>query len=164
MQEKALTNKSIKESVWDYPRPPKLEKGNWHIQVVFNEVIIADTRNAYRVLETSHPPTYYLPREDIRDEVLRKTTKTSLCEFKGQAAYFTVAVNGKEALNAAWHYPNPTPNFHEIKEHVAFYAQWMDACYVDGELVRPQPGLFYGGWITENLIGPFKGGPEPKSW
>lgn len=147
------------ESVWDYPRPPRLEPTWKHIQVIFNGVMIADTRRALRVLETSHPPTYYIPPEDIQMEYLLPSPGASFCEWKGQASYYTVRVETRQERNVAWYYPDPTPPFATIKNHVAFYAGRMDACYVDGEQVRPQPGNFYGGWITSDIVGPFKQGP-----
>jgi uncharacterized protein (DUF427 family) len=150
------------ESVWDYPRPPRLEVSPKHIQIVFNGVTIADTHGAQRVLETSHPPVYYLPPEDIKMDYLIGTTQGSFCEWKGRAIYYAVVVGNKQASNAAWAYPSPTPSFAAIKNYLAFYAHMMDACYVDGEQVQPQPGNFYGGWITSNIVGPFKG--EPGTW
>lgn len=150
------------ESVWDYPRPPRLEDSTRQIKVVFNGEVIAETRRARRVLETSHPPSYYIPPEDIRMEFLSGTGRRSLCEWKGQAAYYTITVGDRTASNAAWYYPNPTPAFAALKDHVAFYPSRMDACYVDGELVRAQAGDFYGGWITNDIVGPFKG--EAGSW
>lgn len=152
------------ESVWDYPRPPCLEDSAKHIQIVFNGVIIADTHRAKRVLETSHPPVYYIPPEDIQMDYLLKTTQGSFCEWKGQAVYYTVVVGDQQATNTAWAYPNPTPNFAEIKDYLAFYPQYMDACSVDGEQVQPQPGNFYGGWITKDIVGPFKGSPGSWGW
>ncbi|MDJ0650281.1 MAG: DUF427 domain-containing protein [Xenococcaceae cyanobacterium MO_188.B19] len=151
------------ESVWDYPRPPRLERSQKQIKIVFNGVTIADTNNSYRVLETSHPPVYYLPPEDIKTEYLSKTDKPgSFCEWKGLAHYYTLKVGDKQALNVAWSYDNPTADFVAIQNYIAFYAAPMDGCYVEGEKVQPQPGGFYGGWITQDLIGPFKG--EPGSW
>lgn len=150
------------ESVWDYPRPPRLEKTDKHIQIVFNGEIIADTTRAYRTLETSHPPSYYIPPEDIKVDCLQRDNGGSLCEWKGQATYYTVTVKGKRAVKVAWAYHNPTPTFEAIRDHLAFYACPMDACYVDGEKVTAQPGHFYGGWITSDIVGPFKG--EPGSW
>lgn len=152
------------ESVWDYPRPPRLEDSTKHIEVIFGGVTIADTRRAKRVLETSHPPVYYIPPDDIKMEHLVPTVRVSYCEWKGQAAYYSVAVADKVAANSAWYYPDPTPPFRSIRNFVAFYAQLMDACYVDGELVRPQPGAFYGGWITNDIVGPFKGEPDTMGW
>ncbi|MEJ2748876.1 MAG: DUF427 domain-containing protein [Anaerolineae bacterium] len=152
------------ESVWDYPRPPRLEPVRKRIQVVFNDVTIADTKHAWRVLETSHPPVYYLPPEDIVMTYLSPGSGGSWCEWKGQAYYYTVTVADKEAVNAAWYYPDPTPPFAAIKNHVAFYPRPMDACYVAGEPARPQPGKFYGGWITSDIVGPFKGEPGTMRW
>jgi uncharacterized protein (DUF427 family) len=152
------------ESVWDYPRPPRVEATTRHIRVIFAGVVIADTRRARRVLETSHPPTYYIPPADIRMQYLVPTNHRSFCEWKGQARYYTVAVAGRAAPDAAWAYPRPTASFSAIQDHVAFYAHLMDACTVDGELVQPQPGGFYGGWITADVVGPFKGIPGSSGW
>lgn len=152
------------ESVWDYPRPPRLEDTSKHIQVIFNGVVIADTRRAKRVLETSHPPVYYLPPDDIRMEYLNATAGSSFCEWKGVARYFDLQVNGRRTERVGWSYPNPTQSFAAIKDYVAFYAGPMDACLVDGERVRPQPGDFYGGWITADVVGPFKGEPGTRGW
>jgi uncharacterized protein (DUF427 family) len=150
------------ESVWDYPRPPRLEESPKHIQIIFNGVTIADTHSSQRVLETSHPPVYYIPPEDIQMQYLAIAAQGSFCEWKGMAIYHTLAVEEKLAPNVAWSYPNPTPAFAAIKNYIAFYPQMMDACYVNGEKVQPQPGGFYGGWITSDIVGPFKG--EPGTW
>ena len=152
------------ESVWDYPRPPRVEDSEKHIRVVFAGVTIADTRRAKRVLETSHPPVYYIPPEDIKMEYLAQTDRTSRCEWKGRASYYSITVKGRRATNAAWFYPDPQNAFAAILNHVAFYPQQMDACYVDGERVQPQPGGFYGGWITSDVVGPFKGGLGTVGW
>lgn len=152
------------ESVWDYPRPPRVEDTPKHIQVVFNGILIAETRRAKRILETSHPPNYYIPPEDIEMTVLTRTDRTSWCEWKGQATYYTVQVKDKIASNAAWAYPAPAPGYEGIRDYISFYPQGMDACYVDGEKVTPQPGQFYGGWITHDIAGPFKGGPGTMGW
>lgn len=152
------------ESVWDYPRPPRLEDSNKQIQIIFNDVVIAETDRAKRVLETSHPPSYYLPPEDIRIEYLIPTPRSSFCEWKGQAGYYTIVVGDRQAENAAWYYPNPTPAFASIQNYVSFYASRMQACYVNGELVQAQPGDFYGGWITSEIVGPFKGGAGTWGW
>ncbi|HEY9630325.1 MAG TPA: DUF427 domain-containing protein [Coleofasciculaceae cyanobacterium] len=152
------------ESVWDYPRPPRLEDSTKHIQIRFNGVMLADTHRAKRVLETSHPPTYYIPLEDIRQEYLVQTTRTSFCEWKGQASYYTVQVGDRTVENVAWFYPNPTPDFAAIQDYVAFYASRMEACYVDGEQVASQSGDFYGGWITSDIVGPFKGIAGSWGW
>lgn len=153
------------ESVWDYPRPPRVEPAQAPIRVVFNDVTVAATDRALRVLETSHPPTYYIPRSDVQMEHLyAEKNRTTICEWKGRAAYFTVEVNGRRAEYAAWHYPEPASSYAALKDHIAFYAGKMDACFVDDEQVRPQPGDFYGGWITSDLAGPFKGSPGSIGW
>jgi len=152
------------ESVWDYPRPPRVEPSAKHIQVIFNSVVIAGTRRAMRVLETSHPPVYYIPPEDIRSEFLHTTARSSFCEFKGAARYYTIAVEGVTAENAAWYYPHPAAGCEAIRDYVAFYPGRMEACFVDGERVVAQPGDFYGGWITKDVVGPFKGGAGTMGW
>lgn len=152
------------ESVWDYPRPPRVEPTSRRVRVVFGGVTIADTRRALRVLETSHPPTYYIPPDDIRMEYLTPTGKRSFCEFKGMAGYYTVQVGEHRAANAAWFYAQPSSGYEAIAGHVAFYPSRMDACYVDDELVVAQEGDFYGGWITSDIVGPFKGGPGTWGW
>ncbi len=152
------------ESVWDYPRPPRLERTDRQIQVVFNNVVIADSRRAWRVLETSHPPVYYIPPEDINIQHLKEATGGSWCEWKGQASYYDVVSGEQVAKRAAWYYDRPAPAFRQIKDHVAFYPWAMDECLVDGESVRPQPGEFYGGWITDDIVGPFKGEPGTSGW
>ncbi|MGM0704526.1 MAG: DUF427 domain-containing protein [Bacteroidota bacterium] len=152
------------ESVWDYPRPPRLERTDARIRVVFNGATIVDTTRSYRVLETSHPPVYYSPPGDIADRVLHETARISHCEFKGRARYYDVAVDAKRAEQTAWAYPNPTPRFQDMAGYVAFYAHLMDACYVDDEQVDAQDGSFYGGWITSRVVGPFKGSPGTIGW
>jgi uncharacterized protein (DUF427 family) len=152
------------ESVWDYPRPPRVEKFPGRIRIVFNGRQIVDTTGAYRVLETSHPPVYYIPPGDIDPGCLKPAAGTSFCEWKGVARYYDVVAGGRTAERAGWYYPDPNPEFGVLKDHVAFYPAPMDACYVDDELVRPQPGGFYGGWITDDITGPFKGGPGTEGW
>jgi uncharacterized protein (DUF427 family) len=152
------------ESVWDYPRPPRLEPTLKRLRVVFHGETIADTRRGYRVLETSHPPVYYLPREDLRWECLVPEDGSSFCEWKGRARYFGVRVGDQSVTQAAWSYENPSAAFEPIRGYVAFYAGKMEACFVDDELVTPQPGGFYGGWITTDVVGPFKGGPGSWGW
>jgi uncharacterized protein (DUF427 family) len=134
------------------------------IQIIFNGQLLAETRRAYRVLETSHPPVYYLPMDDIRIEFLKPSAGGSWCEWKGQAVYYDVVVGGKRANQIGWTYPHPTPAFEPIKNYVAFYAWAMEKCLVDGEIVQPQPGRFYGGWITNDIVGPFKGEPGTNGW
>jgi uncharacterized protein (DUF427 family) len=150
------------ESVWDYPRPPRLEATNKRLQIIFREIAIVDSQRGYRVLETSHPPVYYIPPEDIQMQYLEETQGQSFCEWKGLAQYYNLAIGDFRVPKAAWYYPNPTPAFQAIANYVAFYADPMDDCYVNGEKVRPQPGGFYGGWITNDIVGPFKG--ELGTW
>ena len=153
------------ESVWDYPRPPRLERSPKRIQIEFNGVTIAESYNTYRVLETSHPPVYYIPPEDIQWEYLQQaSSQRSFCEWKGFASYYNVVVQNKQVVNAAWYYAQPNPNFAAIKNYVAFYPSKMDACYVDDEQVQAQPGDFYGGWITSDIVGPFKGATGTWGW
>lgn len=152
------------ESVWDYPRPAVCEPTAKRIQVMFGGESIADTTGAYRVLETSHPPGYYIPPTDINQTFMREELRRSFCEWKGQARYWSVVVGEQAAQNAAWSYPDPSPDFRPMKDFVAFYPAMMDACYVDGEKVLPQPGAFYGGWITPDVVGPFKGEPGTEFW
>ena len=152
------------ESVWSYPRPPRLELTEKPIQVVFNGEVIAETRRSMRVLETSHPPVYYIPPDDIQMQYLIASTRSTYCEWKGAGSYYTVSVGDKQAVEVAWYYADPTPEFAAIANYVAFYAAAMEACYVDGEKVTPQPGNFYGGWVTSDIVGPFKGEPESWGW
>jgi uncharacterized protein (DUF427 family) len=132
--------------------------------VIFNDVVLAETRQGKRVLETSHPPVYYIPAEDIQLNYLTETTRQTWCEWKGRCCYYDVVVNDRRANQAAWRYFDPSPTFVVLRNSWAFYAQAMDACYVDGELVDPQAGSFYGGWVTKDIVGPFKGGPGTMGW
>jgi uncharacterized protein (DUF427 family) len=159
MQPTRVEPEPEQESVWDYPHPPQLEKCSKHIQVVFNGVTIADSRRAIRVLERGHPPSYYIPPEDVKTEYLVPRYSTSLSEWKGVAHYYGLMVGDKQVPIAAWYYIDPKRPYEALKMHLAFYAEPMDACTVDGELVRPQLGSFYGGWITNDVVGPFKGEP-----
>ena len=152
------------ESVWDYPRPPRVEESNRTVRVVFNGVTVAETRNAKRVLETSHPPVYYIPPEDVRQEYLKATGRVTSCEFKGRAGYATLSVDGRESRDAAWFYPDPLPGFEAIKNHLAFYPGRVDECTLDDVKVAPQEGDFYGGWVTKEIVGPFKGAPGTWGW
>ncbi|MFN7210974.1 MAG: DUF427 domain-containing protein [Aggregatilineales bacterium] len=152
------------ESVWDYPRPPRLERTDKHLRVIFNGTLIAETRNGLRVLETSHPPTYYFPPEDVQRQYLQPIERRTFCEYKGAAAYYSVVVGEKRAVAAAWCYPAPNPAYAALKDYIAFYASRMDACYVNDELVQAQEGDFYGGWITRDIVGPFKGAPDTWGW
>jgi len=153
-----------KECVWDYPRPPRLEPTPKQIRVEFAGVVLADSASAFRVLETSHPPVYYIPPNDVATQYLVRRPHTSYCEWKGRAAYYSVAVGDVSAEQVAWCYPDPTPKFRPIRNYVAFYPAPMDGCFVDGERVSSQPGDFYGGWITSDIVGPFKGGPGTRGW
>lgn len=152
------------ESVWDYPRPPRLEKVSARLRVVFGGKSVADTAAGYRVLETSHPPVYYISPRDIAEAYLRPADGSSWCEFKGQAKYWSLDVAGKRADNAAWSYPSPSPAFAGIAGYLAFYASRVDECWVDNDRVKPQQGDFYGGWITSRIVGPFKGGAGTRGW
>jgi len=152
------------ESVWDYPRPPRLEQAPQRIQVYFNGVALANTAGAWRVLETSHPPVYYLPPGDIAMDYLHPAPAQSWCEWKGQATYYDVIVVGRTARQSAWTYLRPSRPYAPIAGYIGFYAWAMDQCLVDGEQVTPQPGGFYGGWITNNIVGPFKGEAGTTGW
>ena len=152
------------ESVWDYPRPPRLEAVHARLRVDFAGATIADTTDGFRVLETSHPPVYYIPRTDIRDEVLVEADGKSFCEFKGLARYWSLSRNGQFSQSAGWSYPVPTPAFDAIRDHIAFYASRVEACWVGDERVQAQAGDFYGGWITSKVVGPFKGAPGTMGW
>jgi uncharacterized protein (DUF427 family) len=152
------------ESVWDYPRPPQLEKVSARLRVIFNGQTIADTASGFRVLETSHPPVYYLPPDDTAQQYLHAAQGSSRCEFKGHARYWSLDVDGKKSTNAGWSYPAPSPGFAGIAGYLAFYASRVDECWVDDERVQPQEGDFYGGWITSRIVGPFKGGAGTRRW
>jgi len=156
-----------RESVWDYPRPPALERAGVEVVVELGGTEIARTSDALRVLETSHPPTYYLPREAFAPGALRAARGGSFCEWKGSASYLDV-VGGEDrdvvAERAGWFYPVPTRAYAALADHVALYPGAMDRCTVDGETVAAQPGGFYGGWVTPNLVGPFKGEPGTLHW
>lgn len=152
------------ESVWDYPRPPRVEASGERVVVRLGGEVVADTRNALRVLETSHPPAYYLPRSAFAADALAPAAGSSMCEFKGRAAYLDVRGGGSIARRAAWTYPAPLPGYAALIDHVALYSAAMDACEVDGERVLPQEGGFYGGWITSRVVGPFTGTPGTLRW
>lgn len=154
------------ESVWDYPRPPKLEVSTRTIRIVHAGVTIAETTKAMRILETSHPPAYYIPPSDIAMEYMKLSARgSSYCEFKGSATYWSLQVPGAGLVrDVAWSYAKPTAKYAALKDHLAFYASRVDECYVDDERVQPQPGDFYGGWITSHVSGPFKGAPGTLGW
>ena len=164
------------ESVWDYPRPPRLEPVAQSLRIVLGGRVVAQTLAGWRVLETSHPPVYYLPPDAFAAGVLVPAPGGSFCEWKGRARYWSLVAR-RDAGNAApgdagevraeaagWSYPEPTAAFAAIRDHVAVYAGRVEACFVDDERVTPQPGGFYGGWVTGNLRGPFKGGPGSLGW
>lgn len=152
------------ESVWDYPRPPRIEPSTKHVQVFFAGELVAASRRALRVLETSHPPVYYLPPADVRTELLSRAAGRSFCEFKGGAVYWTLQVDKDVSEDAAWSYPDPAEGFGSLRDHLAFYPSRVSDCFVDGERVAAQAGDFYGGWITSEIKGPFKGGPGTWGW
>ncbi len=152
------------ESVWDYPRPPRLEEFNGSITVELGGVVIASTTAAWRVLETSHPPTYYLPASSFVDGSLRAAAGSSWCEWKGQASYFDLVSPHRVASRAAWTYVSPTRGFAAIAGALAVMPALVDRCTVNGEEVIAQPGGFYGGWITSWVAGPFKGVPGSMGW
>lgn len=153
------------ESVWDYPRPPRLEPSSAHVVVEFGGGMVVDTMSSWRVLETSHPPVYYLPMADDVDGTLRANPRTTFCEFKGRAAYFDlVGADGRVEVAAAWTYPEPTDGFGPLTNTIAVYPGRMDRCLVDGEVVRAVQGDFYGGWVTDDVVGPFKGEVAGSAW
>lgn len=151
-------------NVHDFPRPPAIEADHRPIRIDFAGEAIARSDSAWRILETSHPPTYYLPLTSFRPGVLVEDRRRSVCEWKGPAVYYSIVLGGRVASAAAWGYLDPATPYQALRGHVAVYAGKMDACFLGGERVRPQPGGFYGGWITEDLIGPFKGGPGTEFW
>jgi uncharacterized protein (DUF427 family) len=152
------------ESVWDYPRPPRVEAVPERIRVVVGNVAIADSTRALRVLETAGAPVYYLPREDVRVDLFARTTHATRCEWKGDATYWSVAVAGRSIDDAAWSYEAPKPGFEAIIGCFAFYAAKVDEAWVGEERATPQPGGFYGGWVTTRIVGPIKGEPGSAGW
>jgi uncharacterized protein (DUF427 family) len=153
-----------KESVWDYPRPPAVERDDRLIQVVFGGVRVADTTTALRVLETSHPPTFYLPAADVRTDLLVPANGATVCEWKGVAAYFDLVDGERRAARAVWTYREPKAGYEVLRHHYAFYPGLVDECWVGDERAAPQEGDFYGGWITSEIEGPIKGGPGTGGW
>ena len=152
------------ESVWDFPRPPRVEPSTERVVVRFGGQVVVDTRDSVRVLETSHPPGYYLPRAAFTEGVLVEAGGSTVCEFKGRAKYLDLRVGDEVAPRSAWSYPEPWPGYEELRDRVALFPEAMDSCEVDGERVIHQAGGFYGGWITSRVVGPFKGGPGTLGW
>ncbi len=159
-----ITPKEGQESVWDYPRPPKLVDCSKRIRIEVGNITLVDSKNTIRCLETSHPPVYYIPQSDIKMDYLKTTDKNTYCEFKGQANYYDLIIGDKIVKEVAWEYANPAKGFEKIKNYLAFYATKVDACYVDDEKVKPQEGSFYGGWVTNDIVGPFKGSSGTTFW
>lgn len=154
-----------KESVWDYPRPPRIEPLDRRVRIEHGGEVIAESDRALRVLETASPPTVYVPAADVRTEFLTEVpSKHTFCEWKGQASYYDLAVADDRSEAAAWFYPEPRGDFAALRDHIAFYAGRVDAAYLGGERVRPQGGTFYGGWVTDEIEGPFKGEPGSEGW
>ena len=152
------------ESVWDFPRPPRLERVEWRIRVVHAGTTVVDAPHALRVLETSQAPAYYVAEEFVELGLLAASSRRSMCEWKGSASYADVVVGDKRAVDACWTYRSPTPRFVALRDHWAFYAQSLDECWVDDERVDPNDGSFYGGWITANVTGPYKGAAGTLGW
>ena len=151
-------------SVWDFPRPPALEQWHEHVVVRLGGAVVAETTAAWCVLETSHPPTYYLPPDSWTEGSLRPAAGSSWCEWKGQARYLDVVSGDVVAARAAWSYPDPVPAYAVLRDHVAVYPGAVEECTVDGVAVQAQPGGFYGGWVTPRVVGPFKGAPGTLHW
>jgi len=152
------------ESVWDYPRPPRVEPVPNRLRVEFAGIVLAETVSGFRVLETSSPPVYYFPPVDVRMEWLVRGERTTLCEWKGLATYWSVHVGDRFAEQAAWSYLDPDQGYEAIHDYLAFFAGTMDACYVGDQQVTAQPGHYYGGWVTPETVGPFKGLPGTEAW
>ncbi len=150
--------------MWDYPRPPRVEAVSKRVVVRLGGAVIADTTDAVRVLETSHPPVFYLPVASFVAEALRPAAGTTFCEYKGEASYLDVVGGTTVAPSAGWYYATPNRGFESLRERVALYPGRMESCEVDGERVRAQDGDFYGGWITSEIVGPFKGAAGTWGW
>ena len=151
------------ESVWDYPRPPRLEADAREVVIRWGDVEVARTRHAVRVLETAHPPSFYLPWSDVARHLFHQSPGSSLCEWKGPARYWSLSHGNRRLPSVAWSYPNPLPGAEVLADRVAFYPTQLE-CWVEGARVTPQPGGFYGGWITPELVGPFKGELGSSHW
>lgn len=164
MRPKPFPVRAGQESVWDYPRPPRVERVARRVRIELGGTVIFDSDDVVRVLETSHPPAYYLRIDDFAPGALAPAPGSSFCEYKGRARYLDVCGGTAVAAAAAWNYPDPSPGFENLVDRVALYPGRMDRCTVDGVEVTPQPGGFYGGWITPEIVGPFKGGPGSMGW
>lgn len=154
----------LQENVWDYPRPARCEPFAGTLKIIAHGHVLAETTSGFRTIETSHPPTYYFPPEDVNMALLERNQARSLCEWKGRASYFDLVTDQGSVPSIGWCYQNPTRDFRPLENHLSFYASKADACFVNGEEVQAQAGDFYGGWITRNLTGPFKGGPGTVGW
>lgn len=153
------------ERVWDYPRPPALVRCERRARVELGGELLADSALALRVLETSHPPTIYIPAQDVRFDLLRESgLRTTWCEFKGAARYLDAVIGGRQVAGVGWSYPSPSPGYEALRDHMAFYPERVDAAWLDDERVQAQASGFYGGWITADLIGPFKGPAGTLGW
>ncbi len=158
------TNGKPIESVWDYPRPPRLERVEWRVRVVHAAATIVDAPYALRILETSQPPAYYVAAEFVDLDHLETSERRTFCEWKGVADYADIVVGDVRVVDAGWTYPAPTGAFEDVRDHWAFYAQKADECWIDDERVTSNEGSFYGGWVTANVTGPFKGAPGTSHW
>lgn len=151
------------ESVWDYKRPPVIRREIRHVRVIANGITVAESMDALRVLETASPPGIYIPPEDVHFEYLIASASSTYCEWKGRASYWSLKLGDVWIRNAAWSYPFPFEEFKKIGNYMSFYPAMLE-CWLGGERVKPQPGTFYGGWITHDIVGPFKGAPGTESW
>ena len=162
---KLAENGLAEESVWDYPRPPAVVPCERRVLIRHGDVVVADSTRALRVLETASPPTIYVPADDVRTDLLEEASgKHSVCEWKGRASYFDLGGDAGSARHAAWTYPEPREPYAALRDHFAFYAGRVDACFLDDEQVAPQGGDFYGGWVTAEIVGPYKGEPGTEGW
>jgi uncharacterized protein (DUF427 family) len=165
VRRKRIEPRAGQESVWDDPRPPRVEPTTRHLVVVFADLVVADSHAALKVMETASPPAYYVPPEDVRTDLLSPgDDRSTFCEWKGRAAYFDILAGERVARRAAWRYERPNQAFADLAGYVAFYPALVDAALLDDEQVRPQPGGYYGGWITDDVVGPFKGAPGTEGW
>jgi uncharacterized protein (DUF427 family) len=162
--ERILTPGPGQESVWDYPRPPRVEPVTARLRVELAGQVLADTRRGVRVLETSSPPVYYFPPQSVAREWLTPTERRSFCEWKGLARHWSAQIGDRGVEDVAWSYPEPDEGFAVLRDFLAFFPARVDACYVGEERAHPQPGAYYGGWITSAIVGPFKGDPGSEKW